>query len=265
MKKNVTRNGCQLAYVEAGTGEAVVLLHGLCGSSAYWEKLIPMLSTHYRVIAPDLRGHGESSSPDRGPYAMEQFADDLAALLDSLGIAKIALFGHSLGGYVTLAFAEKYPDRLHAFSLVHSTAFPDSEEAKEGRSKAAESIRAHGMKPYMATLAPKLFAPAHLATLVQEVAQVRSIGENTSPLGAIHTLLGMRERPDRNHVLREAAVPVLLVAGEYDQVFAPEKTFSVKAAHITEVLLKDAGHISMLETPEKLYEAMRAFLQQHFQ
>lgn len=262
MKRFADVNGCKLAYLEAGAGEAVVLIHGLCGSSAYWEQVIPRFPAHYRVIAPDLRGHGESSAPEAGPYTMELMADDLAALLDQLGIETATLFGHSLGGYVTLAFAERHADRLDAFSLVHSTAFPDSEEAQAGRTKAAESIRENGMKPFMKTLAPKLFAPAHVETLAHEVEQAKRIGEKTDPTGAINTILGIKERPDRNRVLREASVPVLLVAGEHDQIIAPEKTFSVKGPHITEQMLADVGHISMLEAPEKLYNTVQQFLRE---
>jgi len=261
MKKHVDVNGCKIAYMEEGSGEPIVLIHGLCGNAAYWKYVLPRLAADYRVIVPDLRGHGDSDAPQDGPYTMEQMADDIAALLDHLQIEKATLFGHSLGGYVTLAFAERHAARLLAFSLVHSMAYPDSEEAKAGRVKAAESIREHGLIPYMKTLAPKLFAPALVETLAEEVAHVRKIGEETKPTGAMNTLLGMKERPDRNHVLRESTIPVLLVAGEHDQVISPDKTFSIQKSQITEVLLKGLGHISMLEAPETLHQAIFQFLQ----
>src|ERR1700730_12546520 len=123
-KKTIEFNDIVLAYENQGSGEALVLLHGLCGSSAYWEKVLPSLSEQYRVIAPDLRGHGHSGISEE-PYPMELMAHDIAELLEKLQIPQAILFGHSLGGYVTLAFAEFYPEKLHAISLIHSSGFPD--------------------------------------------------------------------------------------------------------------------------------------------
>nr|WP_206529482.1 alpha/beta hydrolase [Brevibacillus sp. SYP-B805] len=248
-----------MAYDDEGSGEAVVLLHGLCGSAEYWVHVIPKLAEKYRVIVPDLRGHGESGVPDE-VYTMEQMADDIAHLLDRLGVEKAALFGHSLGGYVTLAFAEKYPERLTAFSLVHSTAHPDSDEAKAARDKAVESIAAHGMEPFIKTLVPRLFAPGHLQSHSDEVERAKRIGLATNPQGAINTIRGMKERQDRNHVLRETSLPVLLVAGAHDQVIPPERTFSAAGGHITQALLPAAGHIGMLEDPQGLCGVIYRFL-----
>jgi 3-oxoadipate enol-lactonase len=261
MKKRIEANGVQISYFDEGSGEAIVLLHGLCGSSEYWHHVIPVLAKRYRIIAPDLRGHGDSSSPDE-VYTMERMADDIANLLELAGIGKAALFGHSLGGYVTLAFAENHADKLDAFALVHSTAYPDSEEARAGRDKAIESIAANGMEPFIKTLVPKLFAPHHVETLADEVVRAKRIGLAANPLGAINTLRGMKERKDRNHVLREWKQPVLLLAGEHDQIIPVERTFSVSGEHITQTLLSSAGHISMLEAPMELCDAIIHFLQE---
>ncbi|MFD2369899.1 alpha/beta fold hydrolase [Brevibacillus sp. GCM10020057] len=261
MKKQLQlENGLTLAYQEEGSGaQTIVLLHGFCGSSAYWTKLIPLLSRSHRVIAPDLRGHGDSSVPDE-PHTMERFADDLAAAVDKLGLAPIHLFGHSLGGYVTLAFAEKYADMLGSFGLIHSTGYPDDEAAKANRDKGAKSIRESGMEPFVKALVPKLFAPAHLATMPDEVQLAKEIGVRTEPIGAIRTLQGMRDRPDRTHVLRDTRLPVLLVAGEEDQIIAPEKTFTANGANIRQLRMAGAGHMGMLEAPEQLAEEIVRFL-----
>lgn len=132
MKKTCQANGIELAYQEQGQGEAVVLLHGFCGSSAYWEYIIPELERDYRVLAPDLRGHGDSAV-SVGTYSMDLFAEDIKQMLDAPDISEATLLGHSLGGYVTLAFAEKYSDRLKAFGLIHSTGLPDAESARASR------------------------------------------------------------------------------------------------------------------------------------
>jgi 3-oxoadipate enol-lactonase len=258
MKQTAVFNGVTLAYHDQGTGEPLLLIHGFCGSSAYWQKVLPELSKQFRVIAPDLRGHGDSSAPDEH-YTMERMADDLARLLDELKIPRVTMLGHSLGGYVTLAFAEKYPDKLAGFGLIHSTAFPDDEKGRENREKGMESIRQHGIEPYVKALVPKLFAPEHLETMPEEVRLVKTIGLATDPLGAVHTLQGMKERPDRNHVLLNSNVPVLLIAGERDQIVPVERTFSVTAPHVTRERIPSAGHMGMLETPDLLIEAIRRF------
>lgn len=259
MKKTVHVNRVNLSCLEQGSGETIVLLHGFCGSSAYWREVIPQLAQHFHVIAPDLRGHGDSDAP-AGTYSMELFADEIAALLHQLAIAKATLVGHSLGGYIALAFAEKHADKLNAFSLVHSTAYPDDEKGKEGREKAIESIEQNGMEPFIRGLVPKLFAPAHLTAMPEKVELAKRIGLDANPQGAINTLRGMKERPDRNQVIKLSNVPVLLVAGSEDQIIPVEKTFFVDGPHIDKVLLPQAGHMSLYEAPDKLCEAILTFM-----
>jgi 3-oxoadipate enol-lactonase len=251
-------NGIVLAYEDQGKGEPIVLLHGLCGSSTYWDKVLPLLSENYRVIAIDLRGHGQSGVSDE-PYTMELLAHDISELLEKLHIPQALIFGHSLGGYITLAFAEKYPEKLSAFSLVHSSGFHDDEKGKANRDKAIEGIRDHGIESFIAGLNPKLFAPDHLESMKPAVEHIRQIGLATSPIGVMNVLAGMRDREDRNHVIADAQVPVLLIAGEEDQIIPLEKAFAVQGEHITQVKLADAGHMSMQERPFALFEQMLAF------
>ncbi|WP_338044826.1 spore protease YyaC [Paenibacillus lignilyticus] len=260
-------NGQTIAYYdstpqagESTADTAIVLLHGFCGSSAYWVEVVSALSTHGRVIAPDLRGHGGSTAPDQSPYEMEQFAEDLFVLVSELGIERICLFGHSLGGYVSLAFAERHPELLKSFALVHSTAKPDSEEAKGNRDKAAKALLADGIAPFVEGLVPKLFAPAHKETMAAAISDMIEIGRGTSAAGAAATALGMKARPDRTGVLEGLDVPRLLVAGSEDGVIAPANTFTVDGPHVTQALLEGSGHMSMIEAPEQLVHEMIAFL-----
>src|SRR5690606_19364438 len=135
------------------------LLHGFCGSSLYWRKICPLLSEQYYIIAPDLRGHGETSAPE-GTYTMEVMADDIAALMEKLQIEKAVMFGHSLGGYVTAAFAERYPDKLDGYGLIHSTVLADDALTKEQRMEDIALIRSDGIESYITKLIPRLFADA---------------------------------------------------------------------------------------------------------
>ncbi|WHY75338.1 alpha/beta hydrolase [Neobacillus sp. WH10] len=258
MKTNsVKLSNATIAYVDKGEGKAIVLLHGFCGSSLYWEKVTPELSKNYRVIAPDLPGHGESSM-DKGYYSIEEYAEMLKVLLDQLNIQKVTMFGHSLGGYITLAFAEKYSNNLNGFSLVHSTAFPDSEEAKKGRLANTEKVQKEGIKSLIDGLVPKLFSPDNVEE--DHIKVVKEIGYLTTPQGAISALTAMKNRIDRNPVLEDTPLPVLLVAGEQDQIIPAEKTFSVSRDNIKQRLIKISGHMSMYENPTDLISEMNEYL-----
>lgn len=249
-------NESTLAYIDEGAGNPVVLLHGFCGSSQYWEKVIPELAKHYRVIAPDLPGHGQSSPLKLG-FSIDDLAEKIKELLDVLNIEQVTMFGHSLGGYITVAFAEKFNSYLNGFSLVHSTAFPDSDEAKKGREAGVAKIKDEGIHPFIDGLVPKLFSPEHLNESYVEKA--KQIGYNTSPQGAMDTLLAMKNRPDRNHVLQNTEVPVILIAGEQDQIVPVEKTFSVSRTNIKQAIIKNAGHMSMYENPDELIKLITTF------
>jgi 3-oxoadipate enol-lactonase len=261
-------SGVEIAYYSIGSsGEsgtdgrsAAVFLHGFCGSSAYWAEVLPLLAGQGRVIVPDLRGHGESSAPTDEVYTMESFADDLEALLQSLGIETILLFGHSLGGYITAAFAERYPHRLKGLSLVHSTAQADGDEAKANRDKAAANIASDGLEPFVEGLIPKLFAPDHLKTMADTVESIKAIGRSGSAHGAAATARGMKERPDRTAVLSQSGLRVLLIAGEKDGIIPPDKTFSVDGPSVSRVLVEKAGHMSMVEAPKALAGAIADFI-----
>jgi pimeloyl-ACP methyl ester carboxylesterase len=249
----------RLHYERQGRGLPVVLLHGYCGSSRYWREIVPALSSRYDVIMPDLRGHGASPATDEG-YSMEQLADDVAGLLDELRLERVYLFGHSLGGYITLAFAERYADRLLGFGLVHSTSLPDTEAGREGRLKTIEQIRREGVQAFVDGLIPKLFATEHRQKMAAKIEEAKAIGAGTSTQGAIGCALGMRDRTDRTHVLVGTTLPVLLLAGAEDEIVAPDRRFPAAAPHITALALPEVGHMGMMEAPEPFVSALLAFL-----
>ncbi|MBB3108519.1 pimeloyl-ACP methyl ester carboxylesterase [Paenibacillus phyllosphaerae] len=260
-------NGQRIAYYDSGEvegivpqGTAVILLHGFCGSSAYWEEVLPYINKLGRIVIPDLRGHGMSSAPQDETYEMEAFADDLNQLIGQLGLDQICLFGHSLGGYVSLAFAEKHADKLKSFSLVHSTSLPDSAQAKVGRDKAIATINESGIGAFVEGLVPKLFAPDHLEGLKDKVARIKKIGEATSPAGAAATALGMKNRMDRRSVLENLKVPRLLIAGSEDGVIPAQNTFTSEGTNVSQVLLSGSGHMSMVESPSELGNRIVAFV-----
>ncbi|WP_438349115.1 alpha/beta fold hydrolase [Paenibacillus sp. FA6] len=257
--ENALCNGNTICYREQGQGEALVLLHGYCGSSEYWDKVVPLLSGHYRCIIPDLRGHGRSDAP-MGAYRIEQMADDIVYLLDKLEVPKVVLLGHSLGGYITLSFAQRYESRLNGFGLIHSTAFPDSEEAREKRLHAVSTIQTQGINSLVDGMIPSLFAPDHVNAHPEWLNSAKEIGYRTPPQGAIGVAMAMRERPDRRDVLSETALPVLLIAGEKDGIIPSERTFTVDQPNVTQATIAGVGHMSMMEAPDQLAGHIITFL-----
>lgn len=248
-----------LHTVDQGRGEVVVLLHGFCGSSKYWDKVIPALSQNYRVIALDMPGHGNSDNPDQW-LQIEDYAQFVMQLLDDKKIERATIFGHSMGGYITLAFAERYPDRLKSFGLIHSTPKPDDEQGKKGRDNSINQIQEEGMEAFIEGLIPKLFAQDRLSSLQHELEEAKRIGVQTTPTGAITALYAMKHRPDRTDVIKSSTLPILLIGGAKDQLIPPDKLFVHKATNITEVLIEEAGHMSMYETPDQLIQELDNFL-----
>src|SRR5574339_918327 len=144
-------NGIRLAYDRRGKGTPLVLLHGYPLDHRLWDEVAPLLEDQFDLILPDLRGFGGSSTVDTF-YTMEDYAADIAGLIDFLGIQKTAIAGHSMGGYVALAFARLYPERLRGFGLVSSQVLPDPPDRKEGRYKSAADVAENGIASVVATM-----------------------------------------------------------------------------------------------------------------
>ncbi|MGE7184694.1 alpha/beta fold hydrolase [Peribacillus sp. NPDC006672] len=249
----------KLSYIDTGKGNKTLLfIHGFCGSHEYWRNIIAELKDEYRVVAVDLRGHGASEEIGAS-FSIVDMAADIASFMEEQGIGQVYMFGHSLGGYITLAFAERFPGKLSGFSLIHSTALPDDEAGKEGRLKSVGKIEMDGIPAFIDGLVPKLFANSN----DPNIEHTKEIGYKTSESGAIGSLHAMRNRTDRNHVLKETKLPVLLVAGEKDKVIPAEKTFSVKGSHIYEVILEGSGHMGMLEAPSRLAEEIIRYVEKN--
>ncbi|MDF2964356.1 MAG: alpha/beta hydrolase [Paenibacillus sp.] len=260
MRASVVLENGRVSYREQGQGEVIVLLHGFCCSSESWEKVIPLLSSRYRVLAPDLRGHGQSAFPGGKVCSMDEMAEDLRQLLDSLEIEKVSLFGHSMGGYVSLAFADKYAHRLRHLALIHSTGLADTEQGKESRLDSIKTIEEQGLDVFLEGFVSKFFAPGNPEAVEVLKQRALSIGKQTSPLAAAGCLRGMRERPDRNSVLSGVKLPVLLLAGDQDRIIPKERTFSVAADHIQQAEIQGCGHSSMVEAADELTGVMIDFL-----
>jgi 3-oxoadipate enol-lactonase len=249
----------KLNFSDAGHGTPVVLLHGFPLSSAIWRQQ-QQLSDLYRVITPDLRGHGQSPDPP-GVYEMESLALDVLALLDSLVIAKAAIVGHSMGGYVALAAWNLAPHRLLALGLIDSQATADTEEGRISRLKLADQVMVEGNQVVAAAMLPKLFAPG-LDAGDPLIEQVRQIILATPRAGLVGSLKGMAVRHDSVAMLCRINVPALILTGDQDQLIPRAKSEAMDAAipGATLTIVEKAGHLPMLERPKTTTTALREFL-----
>lgn len=245
-------NGIRLAYERRGNGTPLVLLHGFPLDHHLWDEVVPLLSDTFELIIPDLRGFGNSSTVDSF-YAMEDFAADVAALLDQLEIQKAAIVGHSMGGYVALAFARLYPERVTGLGLVSSQALADAPDRKEGRYKSAAEVADKGIASVVAAMTPKFTSNERL----QEFAKQSM--EKQQPAAYIGALKAMAERVDSTPLLSSFDFPVVVVHGDADSLIPIDRAREVKAAipqaHLTEV--SGAGHMPMVESPEQTAKALK--------
>jgi pimeloyl-ACP methyl ester carboxylesterase len=251
--EKVSVNGLTVAYSRHGEGTPLVLIHGYPLDHSIWQDLLPHLEADFEVILPDLRGFGMSATTGAA-YGMSDMADDIAGLLDRLEIEKAAIAGHSMGGYVALAFASKYSKRLSGLGLVASQALADSPDRKQGRYKTAEEVQQKGVGVVVEAMAPKL--SAHPG--VQNFA--RGLIARQGSDGIIGALKTMAERKDMTSVISSLKVPTALVHGDADALIPIERAREVKAlvpsAHLTE--LPGVGHLPMMEAAEQTAEALKS-------
>ncbi|WP_152051928.1 alpha/beta fold hydrolase [Tautonia marina] len=253
----------RLSFDEQGTGPVVVLLHGFPLDRTMWSSQLGMLSNHHRVIAPDLRGHGQSPTPP-GPYRMEDMAADVIETLDAARVEPpYVVGGLSMGGYVALAMAERYPDRLRGLILLNTRAGADSPEAAANREAKATALEQEGSTESLAAMVELLIPETTRNSRPELVDQVVAMIRQTSPIGAAGALRGMAMRPDRLDVLRRLAVPLRVIAGA-DDAIVPEAEAQVMAEATPQgdlIVIPGAGHLTPLETPGATNTAIRSFLE----
>jgi len=245
-------NDIGLAYARRGTGTPLVLLHGFPLDHHLWDDVSSLLEDTFDLILPDLRGFGESTTVE-APYTMDNYASDIAGLLDQLAIQKAAVAGHSMGGYVALAFARLYPERVSGLALVSSQVLADPPDRKEGRYKSAADVAEKGIGGVVDAMTSKFTADPRL----QAVA--RAMMEKQQPAAYIGALKAMAERIDSTSLLSTFKFPVVIVHGEADALIPIDRAREIKAAvpqsHYVE--LKGTGHVPMLEAPKETAEALK--------
>ena len=260
--KTVKLHDATLSFTDVGTGPVLLLVHGFPLDHSMWQPQLESLSDTYRIIAPDLRGFGASGGATE-TITMEQFADDMAALLDALGINEpITFCGLSMGGYVAWQFWRRHATRLSRLILCDTRAIADSEEVARGRAMMAERVLSEGSSIVAEAMLPKLFAEATARDDSNTVEATHRVMAATAPAAVAGALRGMALRPDMTKELPNIDVPTLVICGEHDVISPPDEMRSIadKLPNATFVEIAGSGHMSPLEAPATVNAAIRDFL-----
>lgn len=254
----------KINYTDNGKGRVIVLLHGLVESAEIWNEFSEALAKYFRVICIDLPGHGKSESIGY-VHAMEMMAECVHSLLSSLRLKKYVVVGHSMGGYVTIAFGELFPENLKGICLFHSTASSDTIQKQKDRDRTIKVVK-ENHKSFIKNLIPGLFAKENQVRLKKEIEALKKAAAKTSKRGVVAAMEGMKVRPDREIILRFAPYPCFFIIGKEDPVINYDKI--VVQAEIPRdtgmLILEKVGHMGFLEAKEETLKALTTFAKKCF-
>ncbi len=261
MQKKFLYQQKEIFYRVEGKGKSVVLIHGFGEDSSIFDYQINFLKEHCLLIIPDLPGSGHSEMLEK-ENQISDYADCIKALIEHENISSCIMLGHSMGGYISLAFAEKYSNLLRGFGLIHSSAFADNEEKKNNRRKGIQLMEEYGAYSFLKNTIPNLFSSHSKEALPQKIASLIEASKHFSTKACQQYYAAMMNRPDRTNVLTGNQLPVLFVIGKEDvaaplndlkqQIDLPECSY----IHI----LDEVGHMSMLEAPDELNKFLLDFI-----
>ena len=258
--RRIKTNAVETVFQDEGIGPALVLLHGFPFDRTMWRDQVEVLRRNYRVIAPDLRGLGETRSPAE-VATMDQMARDVAALLDQLEIDGAVICGLSMGGYVAFDFQHSFPDRVRGLVLAGTRAPADNDQEKQNRERQAARMQAEGMKGIAEETLPKLLAKETLARKPEVVKRVRKMIESNDADGAAAAQRGMAARRDYTGDLAQINVPTLIVVGREDSIRpVSDAEFMHRQIRNSGLeIIEDAAHVSNLDQPEVFNRALIEF------
>lgn len=260
MKSSVDFEGSQISYSVTGEGNPLILLHGYLEAGEIWDPVVEQLRAEFRLIVPDLPGHGYSGVKGE-LHTMEFLAGAVRAVISDAGEERVLMVGHSLGGYVTLAFAELYPDMLSGYVLFHSHPHADTPEAIARRRREIVVVRAGKKNIMYPGNINMMYAPMNLESMQAEIERSKSIASRSSGEGIIAMLNGMIARPSRRGVVEGGRLPLLWILGRHDLYFSPGKALG--DLHLPDnarvVILENSGHLGFIEEQELSVELLGDF------
>lgn len=250
---------------DRGEGTPLVLLHGFPFDAGSWTDDVDALASAARVIAPSMRGFGSTPPRDMDSLSVDAMADDVAAILDALGVREpVVLAGLSMGGYVTLAFARKHPRRIRALVLADTRAEPDSAEARANRDRGIARVEGGDLAGFVTDLLPAILAPVTRAERPEVVERVRTMAMRADPSSVVAMMRALRERPDARPGLSSIGVPVQVIVGAEDALIPVSASQAlvegIPAGRASLHVIPGAGHLSNLEAPDAFRAVLAAFL-----
>ena len=263
MNKHILYERKKIYYNTYGEGKPVFLVHGFGEDGTVWDNQVEFLNPKFKLIVPDLPGSGNSEMID--DMSMEGMAEIIHTIIHEENLDKATIVGHSMGGYITLALAEKYWNHVDAFGLMHSTTFADSEEKKSIRRKAIEFILKNGAYEFLKTATPNLFSDEFRDKEPGFIDEYISNLDNFSASSLVKYYDAMIQRPDRTAILKNTTVPILFVMGKYDNAIPVND--GLKQCHLAGKtyfhILKHSGHMGMLEESAATNCILEKFLQEN--
>lgn len=257
--KNILYKNTKISFTDSGEGTPIVFLHGFLENKEMWQEYVALFSEKYRVITIDLLGHGETDSLGY-VHSMEENANAVHEVLEHLNIEKAIIVGHSMGGYVGLAFAELYPNNVRKLVLLNSTSKEDSAEKKLNRTRAIKAVK-QNYEAFVSLAIANLFSENNRTRLAKEIEKVKEQALKTPLQGIIASLEGMKIRKDREEFLQKNLFPVLLILGKKDPVLNYEESIAQIEDTTAELVSFDDGHMSAIENKEELQVVLTAFFQ----
>jgi pimeloyl-ACP methyl ester carboxylesterase len=244
-----------ISYTDVGSGKSLVLIHAFPTDLRLWDPQQISLQKHFRVISLDLWGFGKSTLADGETITMEEYADEVNKLLQQLKISKAIISGESMGGYVALAFLQKYPDQVEGLVLSDTQSIADSEETKAKREATAVDVLENGTATFISNFLPKALSPN---ASDETKLFLQTIVESQSATAIASASRGMALREDTSNVLARSMVPILIMTGDLDVLISPEQSRLMHSLSQNSklIVLQNAGHLSSLEQPEQWNKAV---------
>jgi pimeloyl-ACP methyl ester carboxylesterase len=261
---NISFNGKRIFYTDSGQGKPIVFLHGFTESHKIWKHFVKALSNEFRIITIDLPGHGKSECVAE-VHTMELQADVVHTILKKAGIRRCIMTGHSMGGYLTLAYARKYPKKLKGICIFHSHCFADSAEDRENRDRTIEVVN-NDKFGFLTNFIANLFPEEVRKEFSNEINILVKDAEKMPKEGIIAALEGMKIRSDQTSLLANTELPVLFILGLKDSKSPISKLWEMISlpVHSESLILRDVGHMGYIESPDETLQAVRYFSRKQY-
>lgn len=267
MKKQIYKNNSSISYKDEGAkkNKVIILIHGFIETSETWADFSKKLANNYRVISIDLPGHGESTLHN-APYTMYKYAESINTVIEKENIDKAFIIGHSMGGYVALAFAEKHPSILSGLCLFHSTPFADNEDKKNTRTETIKQIEKGRRDEICSDHSKSIYSSENIENFKIEISKGEQIAKKITKEGIIASILTMKNRNNKGNILKHLNVPFLYISGKKDKFIPISIINKIEMPLIYEInILENSGHMGFIEEKEKSLKYINDFYEKYLE